>query len=264
MAEEWLPLRNRCVWHYAGVQLVLEYSLHVVVIERAGVNCGICAFVREELLGDVFLLQLCRLISVLTSRCWRSSGPGGIVDRCIGELSLAAFVYCHDCIWLRVLFVSRYWWTCVDQTCLREMLLRLEWCVDYQPNVWRHWMEVVKSRKSDWRRIEDKWSTSHDHQQRANEIGRWESDEYGRLNRCEGWVMDVEWWPHYEELTFGRRQYDCWGWMSLYLWMVSLAVSDDELPLPWGEAARGMDRLYVPLEMRRSGGLEWSCCLKSE
>ena len=46
--------------------------------------------------------------------------------------------------------------------------------------------------------------------------------------------------------------------------MVSLAVSDDELPLPWGEAARGMDRMHVPFEMRRSGGLGWSCCLKSE
>ena len=81
-----------------GVQWVLEYSLHVVVIERAGVNCGICAFVREELLGDGFLLQLCRLISVLASRCRRSSGPGEIVDRCMSELSLAAFVYCHDCM----------------------------------------------------------------------------------------------------------------------------------------------------------------------
>lgn len=81
-----------------GVQWVLEYSLHVVVIERAGVNCGICAFVREELLGDDFLLQLCRLISVLASQWRRSSGPGEIVDRCMSELSLAAFVYCHDCM----------------------------------------------------------------------------------------------------------------------------------------------------------------------
>lgn len=47
-------------------------------------------------------------------------------------------------------------------------------------------MEVVKSRECDWRRIEGKRSTSHDYQQRANEIGRLKSDEYGRLNRCEG------------------------------------------------------------------------------
>ena len=32
--------------------------------------------------------------------------------------------------------------------------------------------------------------------------------------------------------------------------MISLAVTDSELPLPWGEAVRGMDRMRVTIEVR--------------